>query len=356
MSRTKLVLFTVFVLATFILAPLTSYAQSSAQSKNLLYFGKEQAVTITLQSEPSGTYIFTAQAKNCSLLTISEVLSPARLVLDFSGQKLGSSTILTPTKNPLIKSVRAGAHPDKLRLVLDFIDPAIPSYQTEKEQCKVTLSFKVGSSKTSSITETVSSSPTPTSSPVQSPTPEPTASEVSSSSSASPPASATETPSPKVSLIPTPLATATPTATPTPSPTPTATPELPSSPPPASPSPIASPVVTQEVHSGSPALKAILFTVDEGAKSQAVQLVVEGKSEFKLARRSDREYVLTIEGGKVPGTYLALPQYPPQDFDGLTYVLAGQKDGNVEVSIGTERGTKLTAYFKDTNIWIRTAP
>ena len=75
-----------------------------------------------------------------------------------------------------------------------------------------------------------------------------------------------------------------------------------------------------------------------------------------MSRKSDREYLLTIQGTKLGGEYLSLPQYPPQEFEGLTYVAAQlTKSGNTEVTLGVERGIKLNAFLKDYGIWVKIA-
>lgn len=100
-------------------------------------------------------------------------------------------------------------------------------------------------------------------------------------------------------------------------------------------------------------LKEIIFSYEEPGHEPVTRLTLTTKAEFKLAKRSEREYLLAIQGCKLSGRHLSLAQYPPQDFDGITYIAATSKNGNVDIAIGVDRGVKLSAFFKDGEIWVR---
>jgi len=54
---------------------------------------------------------------------------PPRIVVDFVGLKLKKSEDLTAPKNGVIKQFRLGAHPDKLRVVIDLLTTDTPAYE-----------------------------------------------------------------------------------------------------------------------------------------------------------------------------------------------------------------------------------
>ena len=65
--------------------------------------------------------------------------SPPRLVLDIWGLDTRKSSF--KVKNPLIKGVRVGHYPDKLRLVFDSQKPQLPPYQVNRIDDKLIISL-----------------------------------------------------------------------------------------------------------------------------------------------------------------------------------------------------------------------
>jgi len=65
--------------------------------------------------------------------------SPPRLVLDIWGLDTGKSSF--KVKNPLVKAVRFGHYPDKLRLVFDSQKPQLPPYQVNWIDDKLIVSL-----------------------------------------------------------------------------------------------------------------------------------------------------------------------------------------------------------------------
>lgn len=65
--------------------------------------------------------------------------SPPRLVLDIWGLDTRKSSF--KVKNPLIKAVRFGHYPDKLRLVFDSQKPQLPPYQVNRIEDKLIVSL-----------------------------------------------------------------------------------------------------------------------------------------------------------------------------------------------------------------------
>jgi type IV pilus assembly protein PilQ len=67
--------------------------------------------------------------------------SPARLVLDVWGVESRYPKKTINMKNPFVKAVRIGQHPDKLRLVFDSSKPELPSYQINRMDDKLIVSL-----------------------------------------------------------------------------------------------------------------------------------------------------------------------------------------------------------------------
>jgi type IV pilus assembly protein PilQ len=67
--------------------------------------------------------------------------SPPRLVLDIWEVGTRYPKNLIKIQNPFIKKVRIGRHPDKLRLVFECPTPQLPSYQINRTEDKLMVSF-----------------------------------------------------------------------------------------------------------------------------------------------------------------------------------------------------------------------
>jgi type IV pilus assembly protein PilQ len=67
--------------------------------------------------------------------------SPPRLVLDIWEVDTRYPKNLIKFQNPFIKKVRIGHHPDKLRLVFECLTPQLPSYQINRIDDKLMVSF-----------------------------------------------------------------------------------------------------------------------------------------------------------------------------------------------------------------------
>jgi len=67
--------------------------------------------------------------------------SPSRLVLDIWGVGTQYPQKSIKMKNPFVKALRIGQHPDKLRLVFDSSQPKLPSYQINRMDDKLIVSL-----------------------------------------------------------------------------------------------------------------------------------------------------------------------------------------------------------------------
>ncbi len=67
--------------------------------------------------------------------------SPTRLVLDIWEVKTQYPKRSVKVKNPFIKEVRIGQHPDKLRLVFDSLKPQLPPYQINRMEDRLIVSM-----------------------------------------------------------------------------------------------------------------------------------------------------------------------------------------------------------------------
>ena len=113
----------------------------------------------------------------------------------------------------------------------------------------------------------------------------------------------------------------------------------------------------QESKGGSgSAVTKILFSYLEPDHSPALEIKVSVSPEYKLVRKSDHEFLLTVQNCKITPGPLTLPLFPPQDFEGFTYVLAAAKGATTELTIGVERNERLAAFAKEGSLWVKASP
>lgn len=74
---------------------------------------------------------------------------------------------------------------------------------------------------------------------------------------------------------------------------------------------------------------------------------------FELSRRDALTFVLTIPHTAIATLGLALPQYPPQQFTGITFVHALGGDPKLMATIGVEKGVKLTAVPNGNVVFVK---
>ena len=79
---------------------------------------------------------------NYNVFTLTD---PARVVLDLMGVKLVASEGGVPPSDKLLKNIRVGEHPDKVRVVFDLIPAAGLPYQVTSVDDRLVVSFKPGS-------------------------------------------------------------------------------------------------------------------------------------------------------------------------------------------------------------------
>lgn len=99
-------------------------------------------------------------------------------------------------------------------------------------------------------------------------------------------------------------------------------------------------------------LEKIDFETIEGEHLIAFRLSQTAPA-FELSRRDGRTFVLSIPHTGIATLGLALPQYPPQQFAGITFVHAQGGEPKLVATIGVERGVKLTAVPNGNVVFIK---
>lgn len=339
--------------------------------------------------------------KNVPEYSVSTINDPARIVVDIKPTISALKNATYPLKeNPAdVRQIRLGVHKEKTRLVFDLVSKVAPKIEWKVESGTLQISSTQISKKapaasgeptTNKISEPsqvppeehpISATPTPhlaSSIPLHSSASSHSIAAVSASASNTPyplPSAAPQSPHP--SLLPSaiPVITPQPTAVedptppvlpsvepqiekkspmPSPAPFPTLLPSaIPETMPPAASPPLVSPqplsITGDENGDKQYLIKVEFVTAGPGQKSYA-RLSFKKRPQFRLVRKDDRTFILSVSECSIGGRHLLLPIFPPQDVGGINYLQPESKDGSCAISLGLERGLRLEAIAEGNNI------
>ena len=312
------------------------------QAEQLLSYApkKKSGVSFEAVLSESSLVRVTIKAPDLSHSSVFALEGPSRIVVDIFG-KLSVATRTLPAKaNPLLKAVRLGAHKDKARLVLDLIGTGSPRFEVSQSPQAIEIRL---------LPVSPAAPKQPTAPASQSPTPQETASQLAPTPTAIAAVTSPGLAVPRVDLL-----KASRQATPIP-PTPTLA-ESTATPAPTVTEPPASPVPALSLDTSGQFLREIDFGTLAPERVPVIRLVLNKRAEFKLSKKDARSYYLTIPDCALASPHLGLPFFVPQNFVGFTHVLAQPKKDDLQVTLGTDRNTKLAAFAQENEILVRTVP
>lgn len=88
-------------------------------------------------------------------------------------------------------------------------------------------------------------------------------------------------------------------------------------------------------------LTRISFDHNEGG-TPVVRLLFSEQPAYQLIKITDRQYQLLVPEAQPGSKAVALPHFPPGEFEGLTLVHASQQEEGLTVQFGVEAGRKIT--------------
>lgn len=100
------------------------------------------------------------------------------------------------------------------------------------------------------------------------------------------------------------------------------------------------------------ALEQIQFVELRPSMMKTIKLQFNSLAKFELKKIDERTWVIELKA-KLKDMYLAKAFFPPISYKGIYVVQAQQKDDNLSVKIGVEKGYKVSALPKDNAIWIK---
>lgn len=320
-----------------IITPALTYSQEKTTNAELLLKVDQNKLSLHVAKNSNGEITCEASCKDSKDISVAELEGPYRIIVDLIGCTEKIAKNLQVPNNEIIKSVRIGSHPDKLRIVLDVFPEQTPLFEWNKDKNK--LQFKLTSTKTGAIAPVTQASPAQTiatSTPVSLPSLAPTFT-ITSEPTLAPTATFVKL-QPSLTLGPSPTPVATATLTIKATAIPTATHSEPH---------------TENLLLEEQSLNNIQFSYTDMGHEPVVKLLLQQKALFNLTKKEERLYLLVVPNSDIRYDYLDLIQFPPHDFIGLTYLKAKKTNDNLEVEIGVERGIKISAIPNNNEIWIR---
>lgn len=361
----------------WLLALALSFVITDSALSDERQLGSHEGMEITLIStqptDPS-TVKFTIP-KNSSP-QIFKLDNPDRLVMDIPGLKLRNNKTLAMSANDPLKSVRIGVHPDRVRVVFDLKAGQIPDYAVSADGRRVSLVFSKTATDASAMMASLSQ---------KDPTVKDEAKNVTSTLSdalqklpsetivarkSTPPIAAlskkiepktTDTDPEEVF----PLSPSSPAKIHTSEGSGTAqtikgqlaaktlveSPDMPKVSPPVAAA--LNPTSLQSPLAGGLKVSGIGFERDKTSQIPMIKISLSQRTPYTLSRTGQRAYRLAIPGATFAEEHLTLPQFPPQDFKGVTLVNPEKGNGQVEFFIGVDRDTKLASFSNENEIWIK---
>ena len=84
-----------------------------------------------------------------------------------------------------------------------------------------------------------------------------------------------------------------------------------------------------------------------------LRIALSSRSQFTLLKMDDRNYELNLPGFTLESPHLSLPQFPTDNFPGITFVSATSSAAGVRIKIGVDRGTRLGALMRGLDLMVR---
>lgn len=111
-------------------------------------------------------------------------------------------------------------------------------------------------------------------------------------------------------------------------------------------------IIPENIH-GNRKLGNVVFDYLPPLSLPVVRLVFSSVPEYRMSKKGEHEYVITVPDCSLSGPSTALPFFPPEDFNGFLLVQASDDGRNCKIRVGTDRGSRIAPYIKEREIQIR---
>ncbi len=374
----------------------------------------KEKVSILINREIDGTKSFIVlkiSVPNDSKINAFLLSAPPRLVVDFEGASIKKSEDLQAPENGVIKQIRLGAHPSKLRVVVDLVKSTPPEYEWKAGKRQAIIKILESEENAAPAPTAAPATPTivptapatttpakvatiapalPTAAPSTTPTiqAEPTKPALTPTSTTAPTMTVTSTPVPALTMTPVP--TSIPTTAPTIVPTETSKPTLSDMEGAAGIAGAASVVAKgapqqptlpdyqtgaedslddvgedlgdiEDSKPSEPQPKVPTTFSIKGYKFERLPdkspvlkiLLNKPRAQAQISKVDEETYKIEIKDCGLDNEDLELPQFPPHDFVGFVMVVAEQVGKNTEISVSVENEIVLATSVHDQEIWVK---
>ncbi len=302
--------------------------------------------------------------------------SPPRIVLDLTGASVKRSETLNAPTNDVVKAVRLGSHPGKLRVVVDLVKAEAPKYDWKAGKRQVILRMlekaapAAAPETTQPPTQPVAQAPQLPAEKAEEPKLPESAGETDAISlgetekqakeeapQAAPQEKAVEPALPaqepekpaqapqEEKIAPTAVAQE-PTLAPT-----TAPPaEQPGS---LGAAAAAAPqATTPPTAQGDIKVIGYRFEYGEPGKTPILKVTLNSNgASAQISKVDSTTYKIVVPKSALANEELVLPQFPPADFVGFIMVMSEEVSGSVEITVSVEEGVTLNTMVKGDEIW-----
>ncbi len=104
---------------------------------------------------------------------------------------------------------------------------------------------------------------------------------------------------------------------------------------------------------GKAIVKAIYYQSPKNSSTSSVKIDVDGLSTYSLHQLDSGHFQLLLSNAMLAGSYLSLPQFPPDTFAGFEVISARSKDNNTIIDIYVEKGINLSPYMAQGKLWLK---
>jgi|694.fasta_scaffold07407_5 hypothetical protein len=382
-SLRQLSTFTALVIALALATAPVAFAERKLSGAVTLSSKDRVSVVLDRETADDGSYVV------LKIVTPQEVKieafmlpSPPRIVLDLTGATVKRSETFNAPANDVVKAVRLGSHPGKLRVVVDLVKAEAPKYDWKAGKRQVILRMlekaaPAGAPETAQLTaQPAAQLPQASAEKVAEPAAEQpklpeSAGEAEAISLGDTEQQAREE-APQAALPEKAVEAALPAqepekpaqATQEEKISPTAAAQEPTLAPTTAPSAeqpgslgAAAAAQAPQAASQPPAqsnIKIVGYRFEYGEPGKTPILKVTLNSNGALAQISKVDsttYKIVVPKSALANEELVLPQFPPADFVGFIMVMSEEVSGSVEITVSVEEGVTLNTMVKGDEIW-----
>lgn len=355
------------LIATALLTPICNAgAERKLSGATTLSSRDRVSVVIDREKAPDGTYVVLKITVPTEVKIDAFMLpEPPRIVLDLAGASVKRSGAFAAPLNGVVKQVRLGAHPDKLRVVVDLAKGEAPKYEWKSGKRQVIL--RMLEAPAAPLPPAVQqpekkpeAPPAPPAVPAVAPKlpSGPAQGDAATLGDAEPPGLAKAPVASEPSKAQGAQLDSESLKAAAAAPQPAQEAKAPASDAPGTLGAAAASAKLPDQGSRLPeanGLKIVGYRFEHSEQHKAPTLKItlnSGGATAQMSKVDATTYKIVVPKSSLANEDLVLPQFPPADFAGFIMVMSEEVNGAVEVTISVEEGLSLTTMVRGDEIWV----